>query len=308
MIFITGATGHIGNNLVKKIYDEKIDFRILARSIGPSIVDFKDKVIIGDVFSFSFLNEHLKENDTLVHLAAYINLKNDQKEMTERINYESVKMIADLCTEKNIFLIYTSSTDCITSEDFLVSEPDKINIDNLKGYYQISKAKATNYLLNLSKEEKLKCLILYPSAVIGINDYKPSALGKEFKRALKRKVCFYFHGGYNFVDVEDVASSIIKGINNRIIGSYIISGKYISLYQMYKLIFKTRNHHAIMIKIPIYLINLVAVIIPKYKIMIKALLTEHNFKNTGMIENLQVTPTPIEETIVKTANWFKGEL
>lgn len=308
MIFITGATGHIGNNLVKKLDAEKIDFRILARSISRSIEDFKDKVIIGDIFSHDFLTKLLNENDTLIHLAAYINLKNDQKEMTERINYESVKMIADLCAKKNIFLIYTSSTDCITSEDFLVSEPEKINIDNLKGYYQISKAKATNYLLNLSKEEKLKCLILYPSAVIGINDYKPSALGKEFKRALKRKVCFYFHGGYNFVDVEDVALSIIKGINNKITGSYIISGKYISLYQMYKLIFKTRNHHVIMIKIPIYLVNLVGVIIPKYKIMIKALLTEHDFKNTGMIENLQVTPTPIEETIVKTANWFKGEL
>lgn len=308
MIFITGATGHIGNNLVKKLYDEKIDFRILARSIAPSIVDFKDKVIIGDIFSYSFLNEHLKENDTLIHLAAYINLKNDQREMTERINYESVKMIADLCTKKNIYLIYSSSTDCITCEEFLVSEPEMINIDNLKGYYQISKAKATNHLLNLSKEEKLKCLILYPSAVIGINDYKPSALGKEFKRALKRKVCFYFHGGYNFVDVEDVALSIVKGIKDNITGSFIISGEYISLYKMYKHIFRSVNHHVIMIKIPLYLINLAAILFPKYKIMIKALLTEHNFKNTGMIEKLNITPTSIEKTIEKTANWFKGEL
>jgi dihydroflavonol-4-reductase len=293
MIYITGATGHIGNNLARKLHKEKLDFRILARQNSKSIEPFKEKVILGDIFSYDFLNQILNENDTLIHLAAYINLKNDKKDLTAKINFDGVKMIADFCLEKSIYLIYTSSTDCITHVDYNLSEPEEINVNSLEGYYQKSKALATNYLLHLQKEQNLKCLILYPSAVIGINDFKPSAVGKEIKRCFKKRVCFYFHGGYNFVDVEDVANAIFNGVKNNIYGSFILSGEYISLYKMYKLIFSNLDRSPLMIKIP------------KYKVMIYALLTEHNFSNKKMINTLKVNPTPIPITLKNTITWFK---
>ena len=305
MIYITGATGHIGNNLVRKLHEEKLDFRILARQTSKSIEPFKDKIIIGDVFSYDFLDSNLQENDTLIHLAAYINLKNDQEEMTAKINYEGVKMIADFCLEKSIYLVYTSSTDCITNGDYNLSEPEEIEVNSLEGYYQRSKAKATNYLLMLSKENNLKCLILYPSAVIGINDFKPSAVGKEIKRCFRKRICFYFHGGYNFVDVQDVSKAVFNAIKNNITGSFILSGEYISLYKMYKLIFSNLNRKVITIKIPVYLVKFFSLIIPKYKVMIKALLTEHNFNNKKMINILKTNPTPIPFTLKNTIEWFK---
>ena len=308
MIYITGATGHIGNNLVRKLYEQDIDFRILSRSIQRSISDFSERVIIGDVFSVDFLKTHLKPKDTLVHLAAYINLKNDKQSLTEEINYLGVKTIADFCAASDIFLIYTSSTDAITSDSFLIEEPEEIQLDNLISYYQKSKAKATNYILNLTKTAKLKAFIIYPSAVIGINDFKPSALGRELKRTFKRKVCFYFHGGYNFIDVEDVAMSIVIGLTERKTGSYIISGEHISLYDMYKLIFNTLNKKVLMIKIPVYLIKFAGIIFPKFNVMIKALLTKHNYNNQKMIEELNIAPTPITKTITKTINWFREDM
>jgi len=285
MIYITGATGHIGNNLARKLHKEKLDFRILARQNSKSIEPFKEKVILGDIFSYDFLNQILNENDTLIHLAAYINLKNDKKDLTAKINFDGVKMIADFCLEKSIYLIY--------------------NVNSLEGYYQKSKALATNYLLHLQKEQNLKCLILYPSAVIGINDFKPSAVGKEIKRCFKKRVCFYFHGGYNFVDVEDVANAIFNGVKNNIYGSFILSGEYISLYKMYKLIFSNLDRSPLMIKIPVYLVKLGAKLFPKYKVMIYALLTEHNFSNKKMINTLKVNPTPIPITLKNTITWFK---
>lgn len=305
MIFITGATGHIGNNLVKELSSQKLDFKILARKSHKSIEDFADKIIIGDIFSKVFLNENLKPNDTLIHLAAYINLKNDKADLTNQINFQGVKTIADFCVENNIFLIYTSSVDCITSNDYLIKEPKIINTDLLEGYYQKSKAQATNYILNLQQENKIKALILFPSAVLGINDYKPSAIGKEIKRNFKRKICFYFHGGYNFVDVLDVTKAIINGYIMCKTSSFIISGEYVSLYQMYKMIYNQMGKKVLMIKIPIYLIKFACLILPKYKVMIKALLTEHNFANQKMIEELKVNPTPINNTLENTITWLK---
>lgn len=308
MIYITGATGHIGNNLVKKLVKENIDFRILSRNIQRSIEDFTDKIIIGDVFSFDFLNKHLKTNDTLVHLAAYINLNNDKHDFTDKINYEGTKMIADFCSKNNIYLIYTSSTDAIPSNQYLVTEPKTINHDSLKTYYQKSKAQATNYLLELQKTGMLKTLIIYPSAVIGINDFKPSAFAKEIKRCFKRRVCFYFHGGYNFIDVLDVCDAIISGMKNQISDSFIVSNTYVSLFDMYRLIFKSLRRQVIMIKVPMCLVNFVGLMIPKLKVMIAALMSKHNFDNQKMRDLLSISPRDVSETIDNTIKWLKKDI
>lgn len=307
MIYITGATGHVGNNLVRKLTQEKYDFRILARKITKAIEDFKKQTIIGDIFDENFLNETLQDNDVLVHLAAYINLKNDQRDLTYKINYEGTKTIADICVRKNVYLIFSSSVDAIRSDDYLVTETNHLKIDCIDTLYQKTKALASNYILDLSNKTNLRSLVLYPSAIIGINDYKPSPIGKEIKKCFKRRVCLYFQGGYNFIDVEDVTNAIISSIQTQYLGQVIISGQYVSLYDMYRLIFKALDRKVIMIKIPIYLIKLVSNIIPRFKVMIKALLSNHNYDNTKMINDLKIQPLPISLTIDKTVKWFIEE-
>ena len=108
------------------------------------------------------------------------------------------------------------------------------------------------------------------------------------------------------MDVEDVAAAIFNGVKENICGSFILSGEYISLYKMYRLIFSNLYRKPLMIKIPVYLVKLGAKLFPKYKIMIYALLTEHNFSNKKMINNLKVNPTPIPITLKNTITWFKG--
>ncbi|MDD3129507.1 MAG: NAD-dependent epimerase/dehydratase family protein [Candidatus Izemoplasmatales bacterium] len=305
MIYITGASGHIGNNLVKQLNDNNIDFRILARRMQKSIIEFKEKTIIGDVFSYDFLNKHIEKNDVLIHLAAYINLDNLQEKMTKEINYDGLITIANFCVEKNVYLVYTSSTDVFNGDKYLVNEQTKIILEDLSGYYQKYKAKATLYLTELINQNKIKAAILYPSAVIGINDYKPSQVGKHIKKTLKKRILPYFNGGYNFVDVQDVCKSIISAINLQFVGSCIISNKYLTLKEIYKLISASLNKKIILIKIPLFVIKCTTHVFPKLKVMINALLTPHNFDNKIMIEDLKVIPTPIETTINNTLNWFK---
>lgn len=307
MIYITGATGHIGNNLVRKLAERKIEFKIIARNISKAIQEFKDKTIIGDVFDQDFLNANLEPNSILIHLAAYVNLKNKQRDLTYQINYEGTKIIADTCVKKNIHLIYTSSVDAINSQEYLIKEPKTLELDTLDTLYQKTKALATNYIINLTNQGLLSSLILYPSAVIGINDYKPSPIGKEIKKCFKKRICLYFQGGYNFIDVDDVTEAIIKGVANKSNGQIILSGQYVSLYRMYRLIFETNKRKVLMIKIPVYLVKFVSKIIPRYKVMIKALLSNHNYDNSLMISMLEVQPKPISLTIKNTVKWFLKE-
>ena len=305
MIYVTGATGHIGNNLVKELDKKNYDFKILARKTTPAIKEFNQQIIIGNIFSKSFLTKHIKSGDTLIHLAAYINLKNTDIKLTEKVNYISTKTIADFCKDNKVYLIFSSSVDAIYSKDYLISEPNKLNPDKLSNIYQITKAKATNYIIDLSNKNNLESFIIYPSAVVGINDYKPSPIGKEKKKCFRKKICFYFQGGYNFIDVKDVIPIIIKAIDKKITGSIILSGYYVSLYRMYKLIFHSLNKKPLMIKVPLYLIKFISKIIPKYKVMIEALISNHNYNNNKMQNGFNILPTPISKTIIETVKWFK---
>ncbi|MDY0024327.1 MAG: NAD-dependent epimerase/dehydratase family protein [Candidatus Izemoplasmatales bacterium] len=307
MIYITGATGHIGNNLVKLMAKKNLDFKIIGRSVSKAIKDYKDRVIIGDIFNIDFLMETISENDTLIHLAAYINLKNDKKELTDEINFLGTKRIVDFCIEKNIYLIFASSTDAILNHDYLIKEPESIDVNLLNSYYQKSKAKATNYILEAIKNSKLKAVVIYPSAVIGINDFKPSAIGKEIMRASKRRVCFYFEGGYNFVDVLDVCETIIRSLEKQSVGSYIVSGEYIKLKTMYQSIYNELNRKVIYLKIPLFMIKSVSKIAPKLRVMISALLSKHNYDNSKIINELNIVPNPIDCTIKDTLTWFMEE-
>ncbi len=307
MIYITGATGHIGNNLVKKLAEKKIKFKILARSLSKSIEEFKDITMIGDIFDQNFLDENLESNAIFIHLAAFVNLKNNQSDLTYHVNYEGTKIIADTCVKKNIKLIYISSVDAIHSQEYLIKEPKYLEPDTLATLYQKTKAIATNYLIDLTDQGLLSSLILYPSAVIGINDYKPSPIGKEIKKCLKKRLCLYFQGGYNFIDVDDVTEAIIKGVIDNVKGQVILSGQYVSLFRMYRLIFETNRRKVLMIKIPVYLVKLVSKIIPRYKVMIKALLSNHNYDNSLMISKLNIQPKPISSTIKNTVTWFLEE-
>jgi dihydroflavonol-4-reductase len=305
MIYITGATGHIGNNLARQLDKENIPFKILARRINEAIIPYKDRVIIGDIFNMDFLAANLQEKDTLVHLAAYINLKNNQSSLTEEINYHGVVKIVDFCIKNDIYLVFSSSVDCLKGDEYCLREPENISL-NQENLYQRTKTQATEYLIEKMHANLIDAFIVYPSAVIGINDYKPSAVGKEIRNCFKRRIWFYFSGGYNFVDVEDVVIAITNGLKSRIKGQFIIGGNYVDLKTMYQLIFKNLNRRVLLIKIPNFIIKLISKIIPKFKVMIEALLFKHNFSNKKMKTILNVQPKPVEETIKNTVEWFRA--
>lgn len=51
---ITGATGHIGNNLAKSLIQNNKEVVILTRKIDDAIKGLDAKIIIGDIFEDSF--------------------------------------------------------------------------------------------------------------------------------------------------------------------------------------------------------------------------------------------------------------
>lgn len=232
---VTGATGHIGNNLVKRLIGLNQKVRILTRRVDESIDNLQAEYKIGDVFNREFLLENINSEDVVIHLAGVIDVKNNKKEQTMKINYEGTKLITDICIEKKVKrYIYFSSVDCIYKEnDEEVFEPTKIYPDKFIDNYSHSKALATEYVMEARTNTDVSIDIVYPSAVIGTNDFKPSSIGNVVSDIIDGKMQFGIKGGYNFVDVDDVVNATISIINNELEGDYLLTGTNVTVYELY---------------------------------------------------------------------------
>ena len=170
---IIGATGHIGNNLVRMLVEESQEVKVLVRKIDRSIENLNVTYIVGDVLNKEFLLKNINKNDIVIHLAGIIDIKNKLQKETNDINYLGTVKVVNASIEKNAKrLVYLSTVDCIYKEtmDEVVKEPTRMRVEMFNQNYPISKAKATEYVMRkMNEEHNTTIAIVYPKLHFSIN-------------------------------------------------------------------------------------------------------------------------------------------
>ncbi len=307
---IIGATGHIGNNLVRFLVSANEEVVILARRLDEKLKKLKVEYYVLDIFNQDELVKYIKEDDIVINLVAIIDIKNKLKEKTLQVNYKGTIKITDVCIQNKVKkYIYCSSVDAIYKSDqtSIIKEPNHMECDKLVYNYPYTKALATQYVMDKMKEDHETLIsIIYPSAVIGVNDYKPSMIGKVIQDCIKGKREFGIKGGYNFIDVDDVVRAIYKISKQNISDTFILSGHNVTIIELYKAINKELNTKRKIWKIPMWIVKIACLFVPYLsKFTIETILENHNYDASKAKEKLNWELTSFEETIHKTVQWFK---
>jgi len=308
MYIVTGATGHIGNTLVRLLLEKKVELKILARQFGPALANLDVEIILGDIFDTNFLKSVVKSDDIFIHLAGLIDLTNKQISESYRINSDGTKIIADFCLSNHNKLIYTSSVDAIFKDDKSsdVYEPTDFHPERFKNVYSASKAEGTAYIYELMQTKGLNAVILYPSAVIGPNDFKPSAAGKEICSCITKRLFLYIKGGYNFIDVRDTANAIYNASLLHTAGCYILSGHPVTIKEFYQEIAKILGKKVFLVRVPVWLARIGAMFMHDVSnMMVDALIDNYHYINEKMKKDLLPELIPFETTVNDTITWFK---
>ena len=297
MYIVTGASGHIGNNLVRLLNGNT---KILLRKKDPITDLFSCKKAYGNLLDKDFLDQHINPSDTIIHLAGLIDLKNKDYQSSYDVNVSMTTYIVDIALKKKCRLVYVSSSDVLVKKNggYRVCEDQK-------SIYAKTKAIATNYVLNKMKEG-LNAVVLYPTAVVGAHDYKPSKTGEQIKRVLNHRFLFYIRGGYNFIDVKDVCKAIKVAADSNINDDFIISGYPYKIGDLFKHIGKLTQKRKFLICVPKWLAKASTVILRNFTpTMIDVVSRPIDFDNTKMKEKLQITLTPFDETLLETIAFLK---
>ncbi len=226
---ITGGKGYVGFALVKELEARGEKMRLLLRTDSPYFDDIECEKYMGDVTSLEQLEEAFQGADVVYHVAGIVDISGTKDKQVWEVNFEGTKNVVAACKKCGVkTLVFCSSVDAIPpSEDVnVIKEIDSFDPDLLEGAYAKSKAAATQYVLD-SADDNLKVCVVHPSCCIGPYDNNnTSSVGTMLNLYLKGlfPVSMDF-GGYNFVDVRDVAKGMVaaaeKGGNGE---CYILSG------------------------------------------------------------------------------------
>jgi sterol-4alpha-carboxylate 3-dehydrogenase (decarboxylating) len=108
---VTGATGFLGNRIVKMLVDEGKKVRVFVRQ------DYNDdrvEVLKGDLTDLDSIRRAVKGVDVVFHTASFISWNPNDTDKLEKINIQANRDIIEACKEFKVSkLIYTSSIDAI---------------------------------------------------------------------------------------------------------------------------------------------------------------------------------------------------
>lgn len=318
---ITGATGHIGNTLVNeicKIDGAKIKLLVLK---GEDVSIFKGMPVVikyGNILDKEFLQREINQNDVVFHLAGIIDISSDKKDMLYKVNVEGTKNIASVCLEKKVKkFIYTSSVHAIIplKKGVVLREPNSFDETKIVGDYAKSKTMATKFVFDMAKSG-LNAVVVYPAGIIGPNDHKVSEMGSLLLDISNKKLKNRISGGYNFVDVRDVANGLIAAYSLGKKGEgYILSGHMVSVDDLFKIVNKKFHRTRLVPKIAMWFVKMFAKLAElHYKIRkqkplftkysLYTLTSNHNFSNEKAKKELGFNPRSIEDSIFDSIDWF----
>lgn len=318
-VAVTGASGHIGANLVRALINQGRHVRVLEHLSSCAFDGLDVEIVKGDVCDIDSLNKLFSDVDIVYHLAAKIYLGNERDSETEKVNILGTKNVAQACLAKNIKrLIHFSSIHSLSPYPLneVVDEQRPFISGQNAPCYDLTKAASEREILKAVKQG-LDAIILNPCGVIGPNDFSPSAMGKLICDIKKKRFLFLCQGGFNWVDVRDVVDAALAAEKKGRRGErYLISGEWVSLSRLAQIISKYSLKSSSFYALPLNLANFVAFFVELYGKLTKTspsftcsavqTLQHYRYINNEKAKNeLGYIPRPIEETIKDTLDWYE---
>jgi dihydroflavonol-4-reductase len=319
MWLVTGATGHIGNVLVRKLLErgERVRALILPGESRAPLQGLNVEALEGDVLNASSLFRAFQGVRGVFHLAGIISIMPGSNPFVRKVNVEGTRNVTRVAKETGVEkLVYTSSIHAIKRVgDGLIDETLPYDPDNPFGEYDRSKADAT-LEVQQAAHAGLEAVIVCPTGVIGPYDFRGSMMGDVIRTAAEQKPTLYVEGAYDFVDVRDVVNGLIAASEKGGRGeSYILSGQKISVRYLLETVREVTGRHFFQMKIPFDFAKFAAIFTPLYYRLANAtprftpyslevLKSNANISHAKATRELGYHPRPLYESIADTVRWF----
>lgn len=318
-VFVTGANGLLGTNLVHEMLSH--GWQVMALVRNPD--NYKGEqhpyleLIKGNLFDD--LAPYMKECGVVIHIAAETRQDLLHYSDYQKTNCEATRSLFQSALESRSVkkFVFVSSANTVGHSDFfeLGSEDKAVRFPFKESYYAKSKLEAENFLLQ--NKENMDVVIVNPTFMLGAYDTKPSS-GKIILMGWKKYILFYPPGGKNFVDVKDVSRGIVSCIEKGKNGEkYLLANNNLTYKAFFELLSEYSNQRPIMIGIPKWLLHLLGYggncvrffgLQTSMSLTNMRILCQDNFfTNKKSVKSLGMRYRPIDGAIQDAVSYFKSE-
>ena len=231
LTLVTGATGLVGNNLVRHLRKIGRPVRALVFGDDESLCGLDVERVCGDVRDPASLKRAMEGVEVVYHLAASISIDDDQRRSRlTSVNADGTANVVQACLDNRVRrLIHFSSIHALSyhPKNEPIDESRALALD-LSIHLQYDRSKAIGETRVLEGVERgLDAVILNPVGIFGPNDFGPSTGGELLLQMANRNLLGLVRGGYSWVDVRDVVQAAVAAEQRGQRGQrYILAGEY----------------------------------------------------------------------------------
>ena len=322
---ITGICGHLGNTLSGLLISQGKEVRGLALPNESSdMLHSSIRITRGnvcDIDSMEPLFDGITPEDetVFIHAAGIISISKMNEDLLYSVNVGGTKNVIELCKRHNVNkLVYVSSVHAIPEleDGSVMGEVYDFDPDRVHGGYSRSKAMATAAVLEAGKNG-LNVTVVHPSGIIGPGDYSHGLMGQLIKNYINGTITSCIRGGYDFVDVRDVAAGIAAAADRGRPGEcYILSNRYYSALEILNIVHDITGRRQIKVILPLWFVKSVTPLAELYfrirhekplftKDSLTILNSNASFSHEKAERELAYTTRDMRETVSDTVEFLK---
>lgn len=244
-VLITGATGLLGNNVLRQCLNQGIHAEVLVRTNSDrrslnDLVDTSNQPLLihdGDITEIASIRTAAKSCTHIIHAAGDVHIGWQGLERQRKINVLGTANIARVAIENQQRLIHVSTVNSLglTGDQTPANEQTPFDARNIPSTYVISKREA-DIEVEQWISKGLNAVIVHPGFMLGPNDWKLSS-GKMLVGLTRNYPLLSPRGGCSLCDARDVAAGIIHALEKGKQGEhFILAGHNITYLELWRAI------------------------------------------------------------------------
>ena len=310
LYLVTGAYGHLGNVVVRLLAKQGAWVRGLALP-GDRAIPLPDgvEVVRGDLCCPASLHPLFETaapcRRVVIHAAGIVSIASKYQQRVWDVNVGGTANLLAFCRQYRADkVVYVSSVHAIPEKPAgqVVTETDHFDPDLVEGLYA---------------KTGLPAVVVHPAGIVGPWDFGHGHLNALVADCARGKLLAGVDGGYDFVDVRDVAAGVLAAADKGRVGEcYILANRYFTVQEFLERCHLATGCKRIRHTLPLWFAKATAPLSEVYYKLRKApplytryslytLETNAAFSWQKAADELGYRPRPMEETLRDTVRFMK---
>lgn len=311
-ILLLGATGLLGNNVLRQLLDRGYEVRALVRS-EKGIVARKEadgeriEVAIGKITRYEDLRLAAEGCGGIINCAGVTDMGLLKQEEYYAVNRDLVRellRVMDECGIEKMVHISTANTIGYGAEGKKADESAEMEAPFDRSLYALSKREGERIALG---DEKKRAVVLNPGFMVGGYDVRPSS-GKMLMMSYGKRLMMVPKGGKSFICAEAAASAAVSALERGIGGErYLLTGENLTLKEFYRRQAEVCGYRQRIMELPNWLVRTAGVLGDGVRLLgirselstrnVRQLLIREYYDNGKAVGQLGMPDTNIDEGI-----------